>query len=128
MLHAFLVDSEGRVLWEDHGLGWVWRPVDEQFSVRWDEAGHTFFRSYAADLTYLYVLDTSTGTPRLVGSPQSAPADGFQIGDVVERPGQASFDVEETFLDCADDDDITLGECSERKVTYGWDGHSYVPR
>lgn len=125
-LHAFLVDSQGRVLWEEHGFGWMWQPVDERFSIRWDEAGHTFFRSYVADFTYLYVLDTSTGSPRLLGSPDSSPADGFQIGEVLERQGQAAFDVQETFLDCVDDQDPLLGECPERTVTYRWNGGKYV--
>lgn len=124
-LHAFLVDAQGAVLWEEHGFGWQWQPVDEQFGVRWDEAGHTFFRSYVADATYLYVLDTSTGTPRLVGSPEADAADGFQFGEVVERPGRAAFDVRETFIDCPEGADPLVDDCPQRDVVHRWDGQRY---
>jgi hypothetical protein len=124
-LHAFLVDAQGRVLWEEHGFGWEWFPVDERFGVRWDEAGHTFFRSYVADYTYLYVLDTNTGTPRLVGSPEGAATDGFQLGEIVERPGQAAFDVQETLVECPGGEDVIAEECPHRDVTYSWDGQGY---
>ena len=126
MLHAALVDSEGRLLWEEHGFGFTWLPVDEQFGIRWDEAGHTFFRYFVADFTYLTVLDTSTGTPRLVGSPDGAPSEGFQLGEIVERPGQVAFDIRETFIDCPEGADPLVDDCPERDVTYRWDGQRYV--
>lgn len=128
-LHAFLVDGQGRVLWEEHGFGWQWMPVDERFGIRFDEAGHVFFRYYVADFTYLTVLDTSTGNPRLVGSPGAEPADGFQLGEVVERPGQAAFDVRETLIDCPEGDDVDYPEdCQDRDVLYRWNGQRYVIR
>ena len=129
MLHAFLVDDQGRVLWEEHGFGFLWRPVDERFNIRWDEAGHTFFRAFVADFTYLYVLDTSTGTPRLVGSPDGTPDEGFQLGEVVTRPGQSAFDIRETLVDCPEGDDVYSPEtCTEYDVVRRWDGQRYVTR
>lgn len=125
MLHAFLIDGEGAVLWEEHGFGWEWQPVDERFGIRWDEAGHVFFRSYLADFTYLYVLDTSTSSPRLVGSPEGRAADGFQLGEVIERPGQ-TYDVRETLIDCPEGEDVNVLECPDHDVVYRWNGHEYV--
>ena len=126
MLHAFLVDDQGRVIWEERGFGFLWRPVDERFSIRWDDAGHTFFRSFVADFTYLYVLDTSTGRPRLIGSPDGTPDEGFQLGEIVERAGRAAFDVSETFIDCPEGADPTVVECPVREVVYRWNGQRYV--
>lgn len=111
----------------EHGFGFTWLPVDERFGIRWDEAGHVFFRSFAADFTYLNVLDTSTGSPRLVGSPHADPAEGLQLGQIVERSGQAAFDVRETLVECPEDQDVNVLECPQRDVVYRWNGQQYVP-
>jgi hypothetical protein len=124
-LHAFLVDDDGLVLWEEHGFGWTWQRVDDRFAIRFDEAGNVFFRSYVADFTFLYVLHTGSGEPRLVGSPGRDPGDGFQGGQVDERPGRAAFDVLEQVVDCPPGEQTVL-ECPFHMERYRWNGEEYV--
>ena len=125
-LHAFLVDGQGRVLWQEHGFGWSFRRVDERFAIRFDDAGHVFFRTYVADFTYLYVLHTTGDEPRLVGPPDGEPTDGFQEGELVERPGEPAFRIRESVVDCPEDGDTPVEACPRNERTYRWDGTQYV--
>ena len=124
-LHAFLVDVQGRVLWEEHGFGWMWRPVNDTFNIRFDEAGHVFFNAYVADHVYTYVLDVTTNRPRLLPAPGRDPLEGFQAAEVLAVSGQNSFDLEETLPDCPPGEDLSEFECPSRTVRYRWNGTAY---
>lgn len=126
LLHAFLVDGSGRVLWEEHGFGFQFLPVDDKFGVRFDESGHVFFRAFAADTTCLYVLYVDDGNPRLVGPPGRQGTPCFGEGLVEERPGAPSFAVTETLIECPLDYDGPYSDCPTRDVIYEWRDDRYV--
>ena len=123
-LHAFLIDEQGRVLWEEHGFGWSFRRVDDKHAIRFDEAGHVFFRAYVADFTYLYVLHTTGTEPRLVGPPDGEPTDGFQDGQLLT--GEPAFGIRESVADCPEDGETPVEACPRTERTYRWDGTRYV--
>lgn len=125
-LHAFLVDAAGRVLWQEHGFGWSFQRVDGTFAVRFDDAGHVFWRAYVADATYLYVLHTTGPRPRLVGAPGREGTDGFANAEVVERAGEAAFRIRELVPDCPEGYEDPEETCPTVKREFRWNGTAYV--
>jgi hypothetical protein len=121
-LHAFLVDRAGRVLWQEHGFGWEFYPVDEQFAIRFDQAHHVFFRAYVADNTYLYVLDVSRPSPRLLGPNGRNGKEGFANGEIVEDPGEAAFAIRQVADDCSPEADT----CDLTETLFRWNGSAYA--
>lgn len=104
----------------------MYQPVGDRYKIRFDDAGRVFFRTSAADHTWLCALDFTDGRPRLVGAEGRDPRDGFQDAEIVEVAGGPAFEISEEFADCPAGWDDTEFACPTTQQRYRWIDGRYL--